>query len=129
MLAHLLHSRVPPCPLENGLGFESSVLVGAFQQRALVHVRLELTPPAGVYLTCRHVQTQVRALRGLDGRPSWGDTERAVVEQAAAGRVPPWHTLLVVDPNGSGNWHIMPGLLQTLTFGDRCNGCSAAWRT
>ena len=104
MLAHLLHSRVPPCPLENGLGLESSVLVGAFQQRALVHVRLELTPPAGVYLTCRHVQTQVQALQGLDRPPFLGAIPKELsLEQVAAGEPPPWHTLLIVGPSGSGN--------------------------
>ena len=41
MVAHLFHTRCPPCPLENGLGLESGVLAGAlWQQQRLVHVCL-----------------------------------------------------------------------------------------
>ena len=29
MVAHLIHTRCPPCPVENGLGLESGVVAGA----------------------------------------------------------------------------------------------------
>ena len=72
----------------------------------------------------------MQALQGLDRPPFLGAIPKELsLEQVAAGKLPPWHILLIVDPSGSGNWRIMPGLLQTLTFGDRCNGCGAACRS